>query len=186
MVTRLFAIELTKAEAAIVGLLEFDALAVREGSTAVLANMDLTHRLIHSLLEREGNPAQRLRYFTDPDYHPGGRGTSRKNISEQNGTKGDAILRHPHFLKYLRYFVLGADLPDAVFRAYSQAVEDCRPVISGDIAQLSSTARQLVRTHRLNPKAAADAFYKLCLDLGLSSDQAGSIRSSVLQVKPAR
>lgn len=42
------------------------------------------------------------------EYFPGGRGRSRADVFEKNGTRGEAIFRHPHFLTYLRYFLYGA------------------------------------------------------------------------------
>src|SRR5690606_35993941 len=70
--------------------------------------------LASSILERGVVPAVRISYFTDPEFHAGGRGKSRQDIFENNGTSGDEVLRHPHFLKHLRYFIYGPDLPAEV------------------------------------------------------------------------
>lgn len=182
----LFTIELIPDEVALMDAIQFDSLAFGRNHQAFTANADLAHQLTTRLLERHAIPDQRLRYFTDAEYNPGGRGNSRKDWFERNGTAGDALLRHPHFLGYLRYFIHGADLPPAVLTAYARAVEDCGSITSGDIQPLSATARELVRAHRLDPKPAADEFFKLCLDLDLDPQDAGSIRSSVLQVRPRR
>jgi hypothetical protein len=93
------------------------------------------------------------------------------------------MIRHAHFLKYLWYFIHGADLPAVVVQAFRQSVDDCGPIISGDIAPLSMTARQLVRSYHLESKVAADEFYKLWLDLDMSASDAAAIRASVLQVR---
>lgn len=181
-----FTIELPPEEIVMVDAIQFDPLAFGDNHQAFNENADLAYRLITSLLERDAIPGQRIRYFTDPKYNPGGRGSSRKQSFERNGTRGDAMLRHPHFLKYLRYFIHGANLPSSILTAFAQAVEDCGPITSGDIAPLGATARLLARSHRLEPKTAADEFYKLCLDLDLGPDGAGSIRSSVQQLRSAR
>jgi len=181
-----YSIELTPEELSLAEAMEFDPLTFRGDHQSFQKNADLAHRLMTALLERGGIPEHRVRFFTDPDYYPGGRGKSRKEGFERNGTSGDELLRHPNFLRYIRYFLHGADLPPTVLSVFAKAVEKCGPISSGDIAPLGSTARQLARIHRLEPKAAADEFYKLSLDLGISAMYAGSIRSSVQQLKPAR
>lgn len=182
----LFTIELTPEEIALVDAMRFDPLVFKGDHQAFSANAELAHLLTTRLLERKAMPEQRLRYFTDPEYNPGGRGSSRKDGFERNGTSGAALFRHPHFLRFLRYFIHGAELPSPILTAFAKAVEDCGPITSGDIAPLSAAARQLVRAHGLDPKPAAEEFYKLCLDLDLDPYDAGSIRSSVLQVRPKR
>ena len=150
------------------------------------ANGELVAQLTNSLLNRKAIPDQRLSYFSDPEFNVGGRGSSRRDSFIKHGHDDDSAMRHGHFLKFLRYFIYGSDLPNPVLQAFAQAVEGCGSITSGDIAPLGSTARQLARTHRLVPKAAADEFFKLCLDLGLAPSDAASIRSSVLQLKPGR
>lgn len=179
-------IDLTPDERALAEAIRFDPHATLGNPPAFHANGDLVVQLINRLLKRKAIPDQRLSYFSDPDYNVGGRGKSRRDSFVQKGHDDESLMRHGHFLKYLFYFIYGADLPAPVVQAFRRAVEDCGPITSGDIAPLSSMARQLARTHRLNAKEAADEFYKLGLDLGLSPDNAASIRSSVLQVRSAR
>lgn len=181
-----FTIELNQDETALVKAMKFDPLAFKGNHQGFLANAELAYELTTSLLKRQGIPEHRQRYFTDPDYNPSGRGRSRMGGFERNGTSGDEILRHPHFLQYLRYFIHGADLPIAVMRAYEAAVERCGPITSGDIPELGATARQLARTHGLEGSSAADEFYKLSLDLGLCADNAARIRESVRQLRSRR
>lgn len=178
-----FTIDLTPEEIALADALQFNPLAFQGSHDAFITNAELARRLTTSLLERHGIPEQRLQYFADPECYPGGRGRSRKQGFERNGTHGDAMLRHPHFLKYLHYFIHGADLPTPVMEAFALAVEACGPVSSGDIPPLGATARKLARNSHLESKSAADEFFKLCLDLGLSPSRAASIRSSVLQLR---
>lgn len=47
-----------------------------------------------------------MQLVTNPDFNIGGRDKSRKQFFEGNGSRGESIFRHPHFLKYLRYFIL--------------------------------------------------------------------------------
>ena len=59
--------------------------------------------LMRSLLERRAIPECRLKYFTDPRYNIRGRGRSRRETFESNGTRGNEIFTHGHFTKYPRY-----------------------------------------------------------------------------------
>lgn len=182
----LFTIELTPEEISLVEAIKFDPHATLGDTQAFHANGDLVVQLTTSLLDRDAIPVQRLRYFTDPDYYVGGRGSSRQSSFMGKGHDSESMMRHGHFLKYLRYFIYGADLPGPALQCFTQAVEGCGPITSGDIVPLRATARELARTYHLEPKAAADEFYKLCLDLNLGPSDAASIRSSVQQSKPKR
>jgi hypothetical protein len=147
------------------------------------SNGDLVCRLMDSLIARKAIPEPRLRFFNDPDYNIGAGRRSRYEGFEKNGTKGDKIFRHGHFLKYLRYFLFGADLPPGVIASFVGRVADCGTITSGDIEPLEKFARQQTREHGLAPKEAADEFYKLALDLNLSQSYAASIRKSVMTVR---
>lgn len=186
MAERSFTIALEADEQEILSALSFDPLSFQGNHEGFLHNADLAHQLTTSLVERKGIPEHRVRYFNDPEYHPGGRGKSRQDSFVRHGNDHDEMLRHPHFLKYLRYFIHGADLPVAVIRQYTDTVEDCGMVSSSDIPELGAKARNLARTHRLEGSAAADEFFKLSLDLGLSAGQSARIRESVKQLRPSR
>lgn len=179
----LFTVELAEEEIALVEAMSFDPLAFPGNRKAFVANGELALRLTRKLVERGAIPEHRLRYFTDPDYYHGGHGKSRKDVFESNGTSGDDIIRHGSFLKYLRYFVNGAELPHSAMQSFKSAVVDCDSITSGDVSTLSTTACQLTRIHGLTPKETAEEFFKLCLDLGIDMSYASVIRSSVQQLK---
>lgn len=181
-----YSIELTDDESDIARRLNFNQVAFVGNYEGYLQNADLAHRLTSSLINRGAIPPYRASYFTDPEYRPGGRGSSRQDSFIRNGNTHDEILRHPNFLKHLRYFVYGADLPQSVIAPFAEAVDDCGMVTSGDIVPLGQKARQLARTHGLERSAAAEEFCKLCLDLGLSLTQSASVRASVLQLRNRR
>jgi hypothetical protein len=178
-----FSINLTDDETALVDAIKFDPNDCLGNTQAFHTNGNLVVQLTSSLLKRKAIPDHRLAYFSDPEYNVGGRGKSRRDVFFQNGHNDDSLMRHGHFLQYLRYFIHGADLPTELVASFKKAVENCGMVTSGDIAPLTATARQLTRTHRLNPKSAADEFFKLSLDLGLDPSVAASIRSAVLRTK---
>lgn len=53
----------------------------------------------NSLYKRSAIPEVRLLYFTEAERNPGGRGKSRMQIFEKNGTCGKEIFAHPHFFE---------------------------------------------------------------------------------------
>ena len=131
--------------------------------------------LMKSLIARKAIPDVRSRYFTDPDFNVGGRGRSRAQIFEKNGTHGESIFRHPRFLKYLHYFLYGPDLPPPVIKKFRQKIADMGLVTSS----LGAFSRQLTRAHGLRSGDPAEEFFKLALDCGLELCEARSIRDSV-------
>ena len=144
------AIELTPLERELAEQIEMDAHALRDCGEHARANGELVCGLMRSLIARKGIPEVRARFFNDANYNVGGRGRSRRETFEKNGTRGEDIFRHPHFLVYLRYFLLGADLPDAVKAGFTAEVAKCGHVTSGDIVPLGALARQQTRAHRLD------------------------------------
>lgn len=175
-------IALTAEEQVVLGQIELDASAQHDYQRW-RQNGEFVVTLINSLIDRNGIPAHRVRYFDDPIYNPGGRGKSRMDVFEGNGCRGEDIFRHNHFLKFLRYFLHGPILPAAIIAQFQQAVDACGMVTSGDVIPLSKQARDLVRAHRLDPDSASDEVFKLALETGLDPSDAEVMRRSVRQIQ---
>jgi hypothetical protein len=175
-------IELTDEEQALLNQITLDSAALR-GHEHWQANGDAVCALMQSLVARNAVPEARRKYFTDPDYNPGGRGRSHQQEFEKNGCTGDEILRHASFLKFLKYFLQGPDLPKEVKERFREAVIGCGNLTSGDVVPLGKLARQLVRDNQLNSSQASEEFYKLALDCGIWFSYAEHIRSSVKQMR---
>jgi hypothetical protein len=139
--------------------------------------------LANCILGRGAVPEVRIAYFTDPDFHPGGRGKSRKDVFQRNGTSGDEILCHPNFLKYLEYFIFGPDLPAPVVEKFRSEASFSGHLTGGDINDLAPYARSCVRSYGLAPHYAAEEFYKLAAECGAMPTFAETIRNSVRAVK---
>jgi hypothetical protein len=146
------------------------------GPLATPGSMEAARTLTMSLLEREAIPRVRLSYFTDPELNVRGHGRSRKQIFERNGTRGENIFRHPHFFRYLRYFVLGPDLPGETVRRFAEAAAD-------DEDGLQAFAREEVRRRGLERTDAAEEFFKLALELDLDPWIARGVRDAVMRLK---
>ncbi len=134
-------------------------------------------RLAKSLLARSAIPEIRLAYFTDARFNIGSK-RSRKEVFESNGTSGDAILEHPNFLKYLRYFVYGPNLPPATIAGFCRLVEENRGTSGMVLDALRTYARREVRKGGPNAHDASEEFFKLALECGLDEGFARSIRDA--------
>ncbi|MBP1147156.1 hypothetical protein GE543_24810 [Pseudomonas sp. SZ57] len=139
--------------------------------------------LAASLFERSAIPEIRIAYFTDPNFNPGERGKSREEIFEGNGISGDEILRHPHFLKHLEYFLCGPKLPSVAIDTFKKEALSSGYLTGGDINDLTPFARSCVRSNRLDPHVAADEFFKLAIECGAGPSYADTIRKSVRTIK---
>ena len=83
-----------------------------------------SRELVHSLMERHAIPEQRLRYFTDKTYNPSNTCASKRELFLRNAHTDDAMYEHPHFWKYLLYFINGADLPRPVIDQFAELAAD--------------------------------------------------------------
>lgn len=154
-----------------------------EGHAAFLANQEPILALLKSFTKRRAVPDVRLNYWNDPSYRSGRIKGSRKGLFERNNCTGADIYTHPHFLEHLRYFLFGAELPDAVIEEFEKKVGNPEWLSSSDIVPIGKAARDLTRRYRLDVSAAPEEFFKLCLDMGLGLSTAQSVMQSVKQVR---
>lgn len=171
---------LTQAEQELLTTIVFE---LPDGYEAVRRNGEAVCALMRSLIARKAIPQLRVKWFTDPDFHPGGRGKSRKQMFERNGCMGEEIFRHPHFLEYLWHFLYGANLPVPATEKFRATVKRCGQVSSSDIVPLGKAARAIARAHRLQAHDASDEFYKLALDCGIWHSYAEHIRDAVRKMR---
>jgi hypothetical protein len=168
-------ITLTAKERVLLAKISFDLSGHHDAET-VRAWCDSAKSLAQSLLKRKAVPEIRLRYFTDPDLNVGGHNKSRKEVFEGNGTRGDDILQHPHFLAYLKYFIFGPDLPQTTIDQFRQIVIEDRGTSGMLLKQMTQFAR--AETRRLGENRP-DEFFKLALECGLDVGLARIIRDAV-------
>lgn len=135
-----------------------------------------------SILERNVVPEVRVDYFTKPDFNPTGRGKSRQDIFERNGTSGREILKHPHFLKHLEYFICGPDLPITAVEKFRNEAGSSH-LTGSDVINLGPYARSCVRQHRLDPYHASEEFFKLAIECGATPGFADNLRKSIRTIK---
>lgn len=179
-------ITLTPAEQKLFAAIEFD----RGRHDGRIDDYETTQRngetaaaLMKSLLANKSIPEVRLKYFTDPEYNVGRVKGSHRDIFHRNRNTDEELVRHEHFLPYLRYFVCGPDLPVEAIRRFREEVKDCGQVTSSDIMPLSKSARTDARKFGLVAHEAAEEYFKLALDCSLWISYALAIRKSVLSIR---
>jgi hypothetical protein len=139
-------------------------------------------QLAELLLARQAISTVRLDYFTKPQMNIGGSGKSRKQVIEKNGTSGREILRHHDFMKYLRYFINGPDLPKETIRGFCKISEDDVGTSGVVLNQIRSYVRKEVRDKSLSVSHAAEEFFKLAHEIN-RPEWAESVRAASKEVR---
>lgn len=174
-------IELTDGETALYAL-------VSEAERQSLVNHDFrrarqageaSKKLFGSLQRRKAIPEARLRYFADRRYSASDTRSSRRDRFLRNAHTEDQMYTHPHFWKYLLYFVNGPDLPSEVVVNFAEIAKDKMR----DYDALSSFARQASRRLTGDHTTKADEFFKLALDCDCPLNEAMQVRQAVMRAR---
>jgi hypothetical protein len=170
-------VDLTAEEQSLLDEIDFDLSGSPESRVrSCAAGADLAE----SIFKRKAVPKIRLRYFTEPALNVGGRGKSRQQGFERNGVRGKAILEHPNFLRYLRYFLFGPDLPADTINRFRQVLIDDAGTSGMILDALCRCARS--ETRRLaGGYDIAEEFFKLALECGVDEWIARSVRTAAMR-----
>lgn len=178
-------INLTSDEEQILELITFDAdqFALGHRFVEVLRKSARNAKtLTLRLLERSAVPSIRWAYFSEARYNVGSK-KSRAEVFESNGTSGDEIFGHAHFLNYLKYFIYGPDLPDSMIFGFQKIVEEDRGTSGMVMDSLRKFVRAEVRRHHLDPRTAGEEVYKLALECGVSEHLARVVRDAAMRTR---
>jgi hypothetical protein len=173
---------LTPEEKALYERITWDGTAlVRMPHEEALDMLERMATLAKSLIGRNAVPEVRLAWFEDPDLNFGNSRRSRKEVFEGNGTSGDDILRHPHFLEYLWYFIHGPNLPSQTIAGFCRILEEDRGTSGMVLDQIRKFVRKEMRDNKL-PYTAPDEFAKLAIEV-TRRDLAETVRSAAKSAK---
>lgn len=171
-------VPLTPQEKALFDRVDFELSSEYESRMESLAAAaDLTE----SLIARDAIPEVRCRNLTDPELNVGGRKRSRIAGFELNGVQGRGIFEHPNFLKYLRYFLFGPDLPEASIEVFRGLLIDDAGTSGMIVDALCQCA--LAEACRLGRYDAAEEFFKLALECGVDEGVARSVRDAAMRAR---
>lgn len=127
-------------------------------------------------------PKIRWDYFSEPEHCIGCRKKSRIQILEENGNKSiEDIFTHPHFFRYLKYFIYGPDLPEDVIKEFRSCAE--YRFHGNDFEAYCKKTRELVRKFnlKLDFLGGKDVFYQLALEFEETRIYAKEIRDCANQ-----
>lgn len=166
-------IELTDEESKLLSLIP-EIPSHDEWTDEVLEAMEA---LVKSLRARNAIPEGRWRLFCDPEFAETGK-RSRQQVFEDNGTCGNEILRHPHFVSYLKHFINGPDLPRPVIEGLCKILNESMGTSGMILSQYRKFARESVRKYGLDRTKAATEFFRLGVEIGMSVDNARTLRDA--------
>lgn len=160
----------------------FDSIVFPPDDSALLGeradhNAELARILAVSLLERDAIPAHRRRFFEDPAYNFG-QSSSVREALELGGLSGDAIYESPVFLRYLRYFICGPELPEKVEWAFRRELQERG---GAGHRRLVAKVRELARALG-SSEAQREKFFQQALEFGLTADAAQEIAQAAANV----
>lgn len=170
-------IQLTPEEDELLKTIDFDlSQSDWEARTACL---EAAGTLTESLLKRGAIPEIRRRYLTDAELNIGGHGKSRIEGFTAHGLGQSETFRHGNFLKYLRYFINGPDLPEATVAGFRKIVEDDAGTSGEVLDQLCRFTRAEVRRGLPVERSKVPAeFFKLALECELDLHIGKCVRES--------
>jgi len=169
-------IEMNEQELALLDQIDFGASNPPDVARACAA----ARQLAPLLLDRGAISKRRQRYFLEPEWGAGR--MSWMQMLEQQGVCGADILAHPGFLRILRFFIHGADLPEAVIVALREQVGEPKTFKGEELVPLCRLARQLARSHGLGA-AHADDFLRLAAELGLAPRHAIEMHRAIAALR---
>jgi hypothetical protein len=170
-------IQLTSEEDKLLTSIDFD-LSQSDGE-ARTACLESAGALTESLLKREAIAEIRRRYLTDPELNIGGHGKSRIQGFTAHGLGQSETFRHGNFLKYLRYFIYGPDLPAATIEGFTKIVGDDAGTSGEVLDQLCRFTRAEVRRGLpVERYKLAEEFFKLALEKDVDLHVARCVRDS--------
>jgi hypothetical protein len=150
---------------------------------AVQKNGEMVNQLMISLVARGAIPEVRLKYFSDTKFSARGRQGSHYDQFKTSNRTDEEVYSHPNFLSFLRYFVLGADLPPTIVEEFSAKAFRYGHVGPSDALELGQLARQQVRKFGLAPHDVDEEYYRLALDCGIYQGHAERVRDVVRKTR---
>ncbi|MGB0907890.1 MAG: hypothetical protein ACPGVT_10385 [Maricaulaceae bacterium] len=134
--------------------------------------------LFMSLRDRNAINEIRWKVFSDSEYATKGK-KSAKVIIENNCQTQMKFYEHQHFLKWIKYFIFGPDLPQCLILKFSHEVKNMGDLTSGDVYELQNFTRTIVCQYRIQ-NTKCDEFFKLALEFEPNDvDFAKSLRKIV-------
>lgn len=136
--------------------------------------------LTKSLIKSNKIPPSRFKYFHSPEYNISTPKASREEWFVRNGTIGEAIYGHAHFIPHVRYFVEGANLSDSIKKKAEEMIVKAHYKSDGCKEFFSYLkAGQLIPKDLESRNKFSDEVFKLAIDADCDLLTAIRLRNSV-------
>lgn len=156
-------ITLTAAEQAIYDQVNWNSTPVDQAK--LKRNGELVADLTAELGSRGAIPETRLAYFTEINMDAGKGKRSRQQILQDNTHDGGEDLFHnPTFVKYLKYFINGPDLPTATIAGFCKIVDDHHGTSNKLLTRLTKYVRSHAHDSSLSIAVTAEQYFKLATE----------------------
>lgn len=173
-------IELNAQEIEWVNILGTFEVSLSEDYEKRVSKLKTADLLARSLLSRSVIPEVRFNYFTKPEYNLSNPKKSHEEIFESNGTKGEEILSHPHFLKYLKYFIYGSELSEPL-KSNLAAIKKSHHYGDDFVENAIPVLKSYFKAALGNDRAVfSDEVFKQCLDLDVEFIHAKQLRNKIM------
>lgn len=169
---------LTDFEIALFDSISFPPASLNLDDARAADNAELARILTTSILERDAVPRHRLDYFEDA-VHNFGQAVSMRTSLEQAGVSGEALYEDARFLKYLRYFICGPELPEKIANVFRKELAERGGVAQGDHRRLIAKLRQLASALGASDDQR-EKFYQQALEFDLAPHIAREISDALV------
>ncbi|MBP6303910.1 MAG: hypothetical protein KBB37_01705 [Bacteroidia bacterium] len=125
----------------------------------------LREKLMKSLLKKGLIPEIRLNYFFDLQYNL----SNTKKSRYENFKNLEVPYQHPHFYKYLTYFVEGPCIPNELLNTINEIRKKYPYYPSDSLDEVKKAVRSYLKNDPKNKSNLAEELYKLYLEFGDSN-----------------
>ena len=124
----------------------------------------LREKLMISLFKKGLIPEIRWNYFIDPKYNL----SNTKKSRYENFKNLQAPFQHPHFHKYLTYFIEGPCIPNELLKTINETREKYSHV-EDSLDEVKNAVRSYLKNDLTKKSNLAEELYKLYLEFGDSN-----------------
>jgi hypothetical protein len=138
---------------------------------------DVMLKLFSMIYQRNAIPEIRMQIFSNPEYAEYGK-KPLKQVFEENLENDQNMIRSPDFLKYLKYFISGPDLPKEFIAKFCDCVERDYQFGSDFTYYFLKKLRRNVRDFNLSKHQRSTEVFRLALEIGFNKEESMIIRKN--------
>jgi len=140
--------------------------------------------LTEILLNRNAISENRIKYFIDKNYQTGKTKKSRLEVFKSKGLNEDEIFQHPHFRKYLLFFINGANILEVIEEKATDIFKN-RIYHDDAIQELFVFIKNMkyIPTNNAERNEFAEEIFKLTVDLNCELQECFNLRGKIINAR---